>query len=85
VLEQLRPLDARVVRAPASPFRGAPPADASDRARTEVAALLGPVPVAVDELVRQSGWPPAVIQMVLLELELGGRLERHAGGRVSLA
>jgi DNA processing protein len=25
-----------------------------------------------------------VVQTVLLELELAGRLERHAGGRVSL-
>ena len=46
--------------------------------------LLGPVPVGVDELIRQSGCAPAVVQMVLLELELAGRLERHAGGRVSL-
>jgi DNA processing protein len=27
---------------------------------------------------------PAVVHTVLLELELGGRLERHAGGRVSV-
>jgi DNA processing protein len=26
-----------------------------------------------------------VVQTILLELELAGRLERHAGGRVSLA
>jgi len=41
--------------------------------------------VPVDELIRQSGLPPAEVQTVLLELELAGRLERHAGGRVSLA
>jgi DNA processing protein len=40
--------------------------------------------VPVDELVRQSGLAPAAVQTVLLELELAGRLERHAGGRVSL-
>ena len=85
VLEQIRPLDARVVRAPVSGFRGPPPEDASDKARGEIIALLGPVPVAVDEVVRQSGWPPAVVHMVLLELELAGRLDRHAGGRVSLS
>jgi len=38
----------------------------------------------VDELIRQSGCAPAVVQTVLLELELAGRLERHAGARVSL-
>jgi DNA processing protein len=41
--------------------------------------------VVVDEIVRQSGLVPAIVQTVLLELELAGRLERHAGGKVSLA
>jgi DNA processing protein len=40
--------------------------------------------VPVDEVIRLSGAPPAAVQMALLELELAGRLERHAGGRVSL-
>jgi len=31
------------------------------------------------------GRGPVAVQMVLLELELGGQLERHAGGKVSLA
>ena len=47
--------------------------------------LLGPVPVSVDELIRQSGLAPPAVHTVLLELELAGRLERHAGARVSLA
>jgi len=49
-----------------------------------VTGLLGPTPVAIDEIVRQSGHPAASVQMVLLELELAGRLARHAGARVSL-
>ncbi|MEH3123126.1 MAG: DNA-processing protein DprA [Sphingomonas phyllosphaerae] len=85
VLEQIRPIDARAaVRAPTGGWGAPPPEDASDAERTRIEALLGPVPVAVDELVRQSGCAPAVVQMVLLELELASRLERHAGGRVSL-
>lgn len=84
VLEQLRPIDPRSVRAPAEPFGAAPPEDANDRERTRVTELLGPVPVGVDEVIRQAGLSPAVVQTVLLELELAGRLERHAGGRVSL-
>ncbi|HTG38232.1 DNA-processing protein DprA [Sphingomonas sp.] len=84
VMEQIRPIDARAVRAPASHW-GAPPADdATDSDRIAITALLGPVPVPVDELIRQSGRPPAIVQTVLLELELAGRLERHAGARVSL-
>jgi DNA processing protein len=60
-------------------------ADASDVERGTVLDLLSPTPVAVDEIIRQSGMAPAIVQTVLLELELAGRLERHAGGRVSLA
>ncbi len=85
VLEQLRPIDPRSVRTPATAYGGPPPADASDGDRTRVTGLLGPVPVSVDELIRQSRVAPAIVQTVLLELELAGRLERHAGGRVSLA
>lgn len=82
----LRPIDARAVRSPGSGYRPEPvAADASEAERARIAGLLGPVPVAVDELVRQSGCPTMVVQTVLLELELAGRLERHAGGRVGLA
>lgn len=56
------------------------PADAAD-----IAGLLTTAPVPVDELVRQSGQSAGAVQMALLELEIAGRLERHAGGRVSLA
>lgn len=85
VLEQIRPIDLRArVRSPLSGWGAPPPEDASEAERRRVTGLLGPVPVGVDELVRQAGFAPAVVQMVLLELELGGRLERHAGGRVSL-
>jgi len=83
VLETIRPIDPRMVRAPGTRFEGQPPRDVTDAERETVAALLGPVPVAIDELIRQAELEPAVVQTVLLELELAGRLERHAGGRVS--
>jgi DNA processing protein len=83
IFECIRPIDARAVRSPASAFGPGGSADASDRERKTVTALLGPVPVAVDELIRQSGLAPAIVQTVLLELELAGRLARHAGARVS--
>lgn len=84
VIEQVRPIDARMVRSPMSEFGAEPPADASDGERRVLTDLLGPVPVAVNELIRQSGLASAVVATVLLELELAGRLDRHAGGRVSL-
>lgn len=84
ILEQIRPLDPRMVRAPESRYAPPPPHEASDTDRRRVTDLLGPVAVTVDELIRQSGRPPAIVQTILLELELAGRLERHAGGRVAL-
>jgi len=60
------------------------PAEVPASAPAELSALLTTAPVAVDELIRQSGESPAAVQLALLEMELGGRLVRHAGGRVSL-
>jgi len=52
--------------------------------RTRIVALLSPTPVSIDDLVRLSHSSPRVVRMVLLELEIAGRLERHGGGLVSL-
>lgn len=52
--------------------------------RAELLSLLGPEPVAVDELVRQCQMSAPSIRAALLEIELAGRLERHPGNRVSL-
>ncbi|MBC3942991.1 DNA-processing protein DprA [Sphingomonas albertensis] len=84
ILEQIRPFDPRSVRSPIDAYAASPPEDASDTDRQRIADLLGPVPVAIDELIRQSHLSPSVVHTVLLELELGGRLERHAGGRASM-
>ena len=53
--------------------------------RTRIVGLLGPSPVQIDDLVRLSKSSASVVRMVLLELELAGRLERHGGGLVSLS
>jgi DNA processing protein len=84
ILEAVRPIDPRAVRSRSGGFVAQSSRDASDGDRRAVTALLGPVPVSVDELVRQSHLPLPLIQTVLLELELAGRLERHAGGKASL-
>ena len=85
VLEALGPIDRRAVGVAEERAEApvAPPPD--ERASEEILSLLGPVAVAVDELVRQSGLSAAQVQLALLELDLAGRLDRHAGGRVSLA
>jgi DNA processing protein len=62
------------------PDDGAP----ADDERARIVALLGPAPVQIDDLVRLANSSPAIVRMVLLELEIAGRLERHGGGLVSL-
>jgi DNA processing protein len=61
-----------------------PDAEPGADERARIVALLGPVPVPIDDLVRLSESTPAVVRVVLLELELAGRLERHGGALVSL-
>ena len=52
--------------------------------RSRIVELLGPTPVSIDDLVRLAGRSAAVVRIVLLELEVAGRLQRHGGGLVSL-
>ena len=72
-------------RAGAAPAdRPAADLDLDAGAREKVVELLGPSPVAVDEVIRQCQLTPAEVLTVILELELAGRLGRHPGGQVSL-
>ena len=86
VMETLTPLAGRVAspRSHFEPEIPSQPADADDAARRVVEELLGPSPAPIDEIVRLSGLASGAVQMVLLELDLAGRLDRHAGGKVSL-
>ena len=62
-----------------------PPADdILAEARETVLQALGPSPVTVDEIIRGCQLSHATVAWVLLELELGGRIERHPGNAVSL-
>lgn len=84
VVEAIRPFAAQV-RASATPFEHAPPpVEAADDVLATVESLLGPSPAPVDEIIRLSGASSGAVQMALLELDLAGRLDRHAGGKVSL-
>jgi DNA processing protein len=74
-----------IARAPVTPVMpdlGA--GEDRDDAEASLITLLGPSPIAIDDLVRQSGLPIRTVQMGLLELEIAGRLERHGGNAVSL-
>lgn len=89
VIFALSPLASRV-REPGAPptyrqDQGSPEEDgeALRQARVLVLSLLDPHPVAVDELRRRCHLSPGMLQTVLLELELAGRIERHYGNKVS--
>jgi DNA processing protein len=55
-----------------------------NQARSLVVGLLGPTPVKVDDLVRRCQLSPAAVLVVLLELELAGRVETLPGNRFAL-
>ncbi|MCD7108793.1 DNA-processing protein DprA [Rhizobium sp. DKSPLA3] len=55
-----------------------------DRERDAIIDALGPTPVETDDIIRHTGCPASAVYLVLLELDLAGRLHRHPGGLVSL-
>ena len=91
VLEALAPLTRRdlfslpQVEEPESAGAQAGPVLPGDDDRARVIEALGPSPVETDELIRHTGLPASSVYLILLELDLAGRLQRHSGGLVSLA
>ncbi|MER2520160.1 MAG: DNA-processing protein DprA [Bdellovibrionales bacterium] len=90
VLAHIHSLPRRLAEPPSRGFSDAPTDGASfdeillAKARKAVAEALGPSPVAVDDLIRATGFPAPMILTILLELELAGLLERQPGGRVAV-
>jgi DNA processing protein len=56
-----------------------------DNDRSIIINALGPSPVETDDIIQHTGLAPASVYLILLELDLAGRLHRHPGGRVSIA
>ncbi|CAN7319860.1 DNA-processing protein DprA [Rhizobium sp. LjRoot254] len=56
----------------------------SERERDLIVDALGPTPAEIDDIIRHTGLPAQSVYLVLLELDLAGRLHRHAGGMVSI-
>lgn len=89
ILEQLAHLRQRSLTEP--PTRGfqaapsAPPSPAAlAAAREKVLANLSVTAVTVDEIIRQCQLSASIVSLVLLELDLAGRVERMPGHRVAL-
>lgn len=88
VLAELAPMRDRIADTPdeiaeEDPIELGPNAEPGESDRSKVIGALGPTPVEIDEIIRFTGVRPAVVHLVLLELALAGRLERHPGQRVS--
>lgn len=88
ILDALGPMEPAKVRpqsAPRLPEQGTEIYKESDidSVRSQILTLIGPDPVAVDELIRQCQTSAPVLAQALLELELAGRLVRLAGQRVA--
>lgn len=89
VLQTLAPIlgqDFTADEIPEPDAAAAPPKPAAidEPDRKQVVSALGPSPVDIDEIVRVTGLSARQVQIVLLELDLAGRLQRHGGQLVSL-
>lgn len=81
----LRPLDRLSPVADLSPQKARNSYETvSEENRKAVVECLSPTPVTVDEIVRQCQVTAPIVQTVLLELELAGRIERQPGNRVAV-
>lgn len=54
-----------------------------EKTRDALWSLLSTTAVGIDDLIRETGLPVPAVQTVLLEWELGGRIIRHPGNRVT--
>jgi DNA processing protein len=70
----------------AADLDASPQGDGSPRpdAHEIIVSLLGPAPVAIDDLIRVAGLTAREVQGVLVELDIEGRLQRHGANSVSL-
>ena len=88
VMEALRPLGGTRPEPPGPPAVFEPydtvEAPADDDARATVLSLIGAAPTAIDDIIAESGLPPGQVFIVVLELDLAGRIERLTGNRIAL-
>lgn len=89
VIAALRPLDPRMTPrgedvALEEPAGTGPADEPAEGERERIVETLGTTPIDIDDIIAHTGSSPGAVQLVLLELDLAGRLERHANGRVSL-
>jgi len=57
--------------------------ETSNQQRQKLLGAMGYTPLTIDDLIRHTGLSADLVQMIILELDLAGNIERHAGNRVS--
>ena len=86
ILREIAPLVQRGLAEPQRPFTpipsDAPQAEMSDY--DALVALLGPTAVPLDDVIRLSGKPASLVNVILTDLEIAGRVHRDFGNRISL-
>lgn len=90
VLTELAPVRGHQTKRPLAP---SPTADSSvaaaqdhtapANARDRIGQMIGPSPLSIDDIVRDSGFPINTVWSVLLEMELAGHIERQPGNLIA--
>lgn len=82
IINQVRQIS--LAESPPTTFATAPAEAELDGIREVIINKLSTYPVSVDELIEQCETSTSVMQSILLELELAGRLRRSAGNKVAI-
>jgi DNA processing protein len=89
IIEQLRPMIGRPINVNEDMMREEDELGAgyvaSGKERELIMELLGPSPVDLDDLIRESGLKTPAVLAIVLELELAGLVKRHRRSQISLA
>jgi DNA processing protein len=84
-LSQMAPPPSSVIEEPEQEEGGRSFLPPDDSERQQIVSALGPTPVEIDDIIRHTGLDASAVYLVLLELDIAGRLHRHSGGLVSIA
>ncbi len=55
-----------------------------ETARQQILSLLSPEVTGINQIIRTTGLPTELVSIILVELELAGKIERFAGQKVAL-
>lgn len=90
VLTELAPVRRRLAEQPSAPptpiesdVVSAPDQAAQTEAHHRITEMIGPTPLSIDDIVRDSGLSINTVWSVLLELELAGHIERQPGNLIA--